>query len=98
MTGCAGSDEAGLRAVETRLEALQHHAIARGLGTRVVWIVKEFVGGTAGNEAPWRAGDGVRTGRAQPPSVSGRWCLGVSRWLIRIFEVAIGAPAPVAAG
>jgi ATP-dependent Lon protease len=43
VTGYAGTDEAGLRGVETRMEALLHRAIAQGAPTRRVWITPEFV-------------------------------------------------------
>ncbi len=43
VTGYAGTDEAGLRGVETRMEALLQRAIAQGAPTRRVWITPEFV-------------------------------------------------------
>jgi len=43
VTGYAGTDEAGLRGVETRMESLLQRAIAQGAPTRRVWITPEFV-------------------------------------------------------
>ena len=43
VTGYAGVEEAGLRGVETRMEALLNRAIAQGAPTRRVWITPEFV-------------------------------------------------------
>ena len=43
VTGYAVGDEAGLRAVETRMETLLHRAIAQGAPVRRVWITPEFV-------------------------------------------------------
>jgi ATP-dependent Lon protease len=39
----SGTGEAGLRGVETRMEALLQRAIAQGAPTRRVWITPEFV-------------------------------------------------------
>ena len=43
VAGYAGADEAGLRGVETRMEALLNRAIAQGAPARRVWITPEFV-------------------------------------------------------
>ena len=43
VSGYAGTGEAGLRGVETRMEALLQRAIAQGAPTRRVWITPEFV-------------------------------------------------------
>ncbi|HUY61111.1 MAG TPA: hypothetical protein VMW49_04470 [Candidatus Dormibacteraeota bacterium] len=43
VIGYAAAEEAGLRGVETRMEALLSRAIAQGAPTRRVWITPEFV-------------------------------------------------------
>lgn len=43
VTDYAGPDEAGLRSVETRMEAVIQRAIAQGAPRRQVWITPEFV-------------------------------------------------------
>ncbi|MHB1527006.1 MAG: AAA family ATPase [Candidatus Dormibacteria bacterium] len=80
VTGYAGTDEAGLRGVETRMEALLHRAIAQGAPTRRVWITPEFVAERLGprpeGEVQRRAiGFGPARMVAEPESEGGVWAV-----------------------
>ncbi len=95
---CGPRDEAGLRAVEIRLEALQHHAIARG-APDPAGVDHCGVRGRNGWERGPLAGWWWLSDRcAQPPSVGEGDTWAVSHQMVLIFEVAIGGTKPQAAG
>jgi ATP-dependent Lon protease len=60
VVGYAGKDEAGLRGVETRMEALLHRAIALGAPTRQVWITPELAAERLGPRPGGQRGMGFR--------------------------------------
>jgi ATP-dependent Lon protease len=71
VAGYAAPGEAGLRGVETRLEALLHRAIAQGAPTRRVWITPEFVADRLGPRAHARRSVGFRSQEAAPEAGEG---------------------------
>ena len=60
VVGYAGKDEAGMRGVETRMEALLHRAIALGAPARQVWITPELAAERLGPRPGGRRGMGFR--------------------------------------
>lgn len=64
VTDYAGPDEAGLRSVETRMEAVIQRAIAQGAPRRQVWITPEFVAERLGSRPRGRRAAGFA--RAAP--------------------------------
>ncbi len=87
VTGYAGAEEAGLRGVETRMEALLNRAIAQGAPARRVWITPEFVADRLGprpeGEVHRRAvGFGPARFAAEPEGEGAVWAVSPGR-LIR---------------
>ncbi len=68
MTGYAAPGEAGLRAVETRLEALLHRAIAEGAPARRVWLTPAFVAARLGPRPRVGRRVGFTAGDPAPPA------------------------------
>ncbi len=66
VTGYAGVEEAGLRGVETRMEALLNRAIAQGAPARRVWITPEFVAERLGTRSQGRRVVGFGPARFAP--------------------------------
>jgi ATP-dependent Lon protease len=98
-TGSAGgSDEAGLRGVETRMEALLYRAIAQGAPARRVWITPEFVAARLGPRSHGRRAMGFGPPRmvAEPESEGAVWA--VSGLRLPRPRMSSGSPAPMAAG
>ena len=81
-SGYAGPDGAGLRAVETRLEALLQRAIAQGAPTRRVRITPEFVTERLGarSEVRVRRSAGFRAEPTAPePDAASAWAVSSAR-------------------
>ncbi|MHB1526719.1 MAG: AAA family ATPase [Candidatus Dormibacteria bacterium] len=66
VIGYAGAEEAGLRGVETRMEALLNRAIAQGAPARRVWITPEFVAKRLGARSRGRRVVGFGPARFAP--------------------------------
>jgi len=66
VLGYAAADEAGLRGVETRLEAVLQRAIARGAGGRVVWLSEALVAERLGDRPRGHRAMGFRPGPTVP--------------------------------
>ena len=98
VTGYAGTDEAGLRGVETRMEVLLHRAIAQGAPTRRVWITPEFVAARLGPRSHGRRAMGFGPPRMVVESEGEGAVWAVSGLRLPRPRVSSGSPAPMAAG
>ena len=100
VSGYAAPGEAGLRAVETRLEALLHRAIAQGAPTRRVWLTPEVVAARLGlrPRAGRRVGFamGAPAPAASPDEGGGAWAVSSRR--VPASRVARSWLVPVAGG
>jgi hypothetical protein len=98
VTGYAGTDEAGLRGVETRMEVLLHRAIAQGAPARRVWITPEFVAARLGPRSHGRRAMGFGPPRMAVESEGEGAVWAVSGLRLPRPRVPSGSPAPMAAG
>ena len=95
VTGYAGVEEAGLRGVETRMEALLNRAIAQGAPARRVWITPEFVAERLGARSRGRrvVGFGPARFAPEPEGEGAVWAVSSGR-LIRPPALSRARPVP----